>query len=174
MRNGLPEYGITSPAWAEGAACPAGHWFLPEGTVFYRYDLPDSADAGPKVLLGLADKSSRRYPQDARYWDVPFIFDIQWPEDMDDAVWRTLRQRMEGLFCNGINNAGTVVPAISILSMGGVLALFVKDIECDKIVITEGRPSIVLRGTVLCCGRRIFTSAAGNVLAGPSGFSATY
>ena len=175
LRRGLPQYGITSPDWAEGDPCPADHWFLPEGTQFYRYDVPDMADPGPKVIMGLADKTQRRYPHDARYWDVPFVVEIMWPEDLPAGVWRTLKRRLEALFSNGIRDEnGDTVSSLTILSLGGINALHIKDVECDKLVITESRPSLILRASVFCSGRRVFTTPAGLPLAGPSGFTLTF
>lgn len=174
MRRGLPALGIPSAVWVEDEPCPAGHWFLDEGAALFRYSIPASdSDPGPSLILGLADKSTRRHQHDARYWDVPLIMECHWGRDFAPDQWRLLKRQLEGVLTVGVQTDAGGVQARAILSRGAVNVYHIKDVECDKVTLVEGAPSLAIRFTLFCSGRRILTDG-GALLKSPDGFTLSF
>jgi len=174
IRRGLPQYGIPSPLWIGDEPCPPGHWFLPDGTRLYRYDIPDSMEP-PSVSIGLESNSTRRHVDDARYWDVPCLILTVWANDVPPGVWRTIVRRLESVFSNGVFNAdGNIIPPTTYFSRGGAAVHYLKEFQLEAIKDQDGRPAIALRFTAFATARRLLLSPDGNLLASPDGFTLTH
>jgi len=172
IRRGLPAYGITSPAWEGDDPCPAGHWFLPEETTLYRYDIPASLEP-PSISIGLEQSASRRHSENSRYWDVPCMVIILWPRDLPANVWRTIRARLQAVFNHGVRDGGSIIPPRTYLSRGAVLLHYISNFQIEAIK-EESRPATVLRFTAFCTARRTLTSPDGDLLTTPDGFTITH
>lgn len=174
IRSGLPAYGITSPAWSGDDPCPADHWFLPENTRLYRYDIPETLEP-PSVSIGLESNATRRHADDARYWDVPCMIIVMWANDVAAGVWRTIKRRLESVFSNGVRDEDdNIVKPTTYLSLGAAAVHYLKEFQCESIKEQEGRPALVIRFTAFCTARRLLLSTTGDLLTSPDGFTLTH
>jgi hypothetical protein len=174
IRRGLPQYGISSPPWSGDDPCPPGHWFLPDNTRLYRYDIPDSVEP-PSVSIGLEANSTRRHVDDARYWDVPCLIVTVWANDIPSGVWRTIVRRLEAVFSNGVRDgAGTIIDPTTYFSRGGAVVHYLKEFQIEAIKDQDGRPALSLRFTAFATARRLLLSTTGDLLASPDGFTLTH
>jgi hypothetical protein len=174
IRRGLPQYGIPSPPWSGDDPCPSGHWFLPDGTRLYRYDLPDSVEP-PSIAIGLEANSTRRHVDDAKYWDVPCLMLILWANDVPAGVWRTIVRRLESVFSNGVRDAaGNIIEPTTYFSRGGAMVHYLKEFQLEAVKEQESRPMISLRFTAFASARRLILSTTGDLLTSPDGFTLTH
>lgn len=174
IRRGLPAYGITSPAWSGDDPCPAAHWFLPEGTRLYRYDIPESLEP-PCVSIGIESNATRRHADDARYWDVPCMIIVMWANDVPSGVFRIIKRRLESVFSNGVRDeVNNIIKPTTYLSLGGAAVHYLKDFQCESIKEQEGRPALVIRFTAFATARRLLLSDTGEIQTDDDGFTLTY
>lgn len=161
IRNGHPYlHDPAPPAWAAGDPCPAGHFCLPEGTTFYRGDIPADGDLDhfPYLVIEIGGDCERHVPDSDIYWNIPVAIHLvdrqdAWEDNDTPAVMRDLRQ---DLLADARLTSGPHAddyPATQRLTTATIHVYHIYDVQFQRAQLTNGHPAHTLLFKVRCAAK---------------------
>lgn len=154
LRVGLPS-ALVGTNWT-GAACPAGHWLMPQGARVYRGDSPEEMQTPCAVLYFLKDADAV-LPNHQHHWRLAPSVSIIWNRDLTTQETDQIRFCLLALFTQDLTEPveegqRSVLDRLSVDATEdtpGLRVFDVRNVQCALDRSNLGHPEFVLTFEVL-------------------------